>query len=106
MLIPLLLAVALFSADRSTDPGAAGLRQVQPASSTLRSDHNSGTDDFEREVAAENLEEEGEEDALPCAPCGLLGELGMPPYLRDSRHAPLLVTFGSRHRPQRAPPAR
>jgi hypothetical protein len=104
MLMALLLILAFVLPNRPAGESAAALPQFRQAATGLQPWHDTGRDDFEREVAAESSEEEGDEDALPCATCELIEEVGTPPYVTDREQSRLLLPMGKRHRPKRAPP--
>jgi hypothetical protein len=104
MVTTALVLFALLSIDPPAEQGPVACRQAPTASSELSPPHDAAGDLFLREVAAEDLEEEGEDEALPSGPCLVIGEVGPPPYLTDSQQSPLHPFRASRHRPLRGPP--
>jgi hypothetical protein len=104
MLISLLLTLALLVPDRLPGERAAAQTQFQQAPSELRPCQDTESDDFEREVAAENVEDESDDDAQAYSSCELIEKSGTPPYRIDHQHSLLLAGIGTRHRQKRAPP--
>ena len=89
-------------------PAACGPVAVWQASATpeecrLLPLHDVG-DLFPREVAEENVEEEGEDEVLPCRTRRALVENRPPAALGDPHQSPLPSPPGSQHCLQRAPP--
>jgi hypothetical protein len=98
MLISLLLTLALLVPDRLPGERAAAQTQFQQVPAELRPCHDTESDDFEREVAAESDEDESDDDAQACSNCELIEKSGTPPYRTVHQHS------RTRHRQKRAPP--
>src|SRR5436305_867825 len=99
MVTPALFLLAILSLGQPTNEAAVDLGPDPAASAEWLSPHDAERDLIPCEAIAEDLEEDGEEEALPCDSWRAIEESRPPADRSDSQQSPLHPSTVGRHRP-------